>query len=77
MVLASTQLRLLIYALLISHPPSPLLTKLSILHTVSVGCAPTPSQYFARDRSSAMSLYALAVLASLSDKPVGLRGTGL
>lgn len=40
-------------------PPSPSnkrLTILNNLHAGSLGCAPTPSQYFARDVSSLMSL---------------------
>lgn len=42
------------------HPPSPCdpqLTKLSNLQTGSLGCAPTPSQYFVRLVSSCMFLY--------------------
>lgn len=35
------------------------LTILSSLHAGSLGCAPTPNQYFARDVSSLMSLIAL------------------
>lgn len=51
----------------LSYPPSPpplppnadQLTILNNRHTGSLGCAPTPSQYFARDVSSLMSLNGL------------------
>ena len=51
-------------------------TKFNNRQTESLGCAPTPSQYFARDRSSEISLYALARAASSSDRFVGRCGTG-
>lgn len=52
------------------------LTMLNSFHTGSLGCAPTPSQYFARDRSRAISLYARALAFSLY-RLVGCFGMGL
>lgn len=49
---------------------------LKSFHTGSLGCAPTPSQYFARDRSRAISLYGRA-LAFSSYRLVGRFGIGL
>lgn len=54
----------------------PQLTMLKSFHTGSLGCAPTPSQYFARDRSRAISLYERA-LAFSSYRLVGRFGIGL
>ena len=52
-------------------------TILSSRHTESVGCAPTPSQYFTRDLSIEISLKDFATFASSSDKLVGFWGRGL
>lgn len=52
-------------------------TMLNNFHTVSLGCAPTPSQYFVLDRSSAIFLYGLAPLASSAVRPVGFCGIGI
>ena len=52
-------------------------TKLNNFHTPSLGCAPTPSQYFARDRSRATSLYGLALRACSVERFVGRWGRGL
>jgi hypothetical protein len=51
-------------------------TKFNIRQTESLGCAPTPSQYFALDRSSETSLYGLALRAASSERFVGRCGRG-
>lgn len=52
-------------------------TKLINRQTPSLGCAPTPNQYFARDRSRAISLNGRAWRACSLVRSVGRWGMGL
>lgn len=64
----------------IGRAPRPLLTKLKSLHTGSLGCAPTPNQYFVRLVSSWISLYLFCfrgrpVISSIVSGSAFARGT--